>query len=132
MFGLLTGIMGFALINPISVGAGLLLGGKAYREDKESTRTGAKQQQKKKKKKGRIAVWRGWARSCLQVGCIPSKALIESAQAAAHTREFERMGFRVGGDQRLTRAIPGGREQLCRGLTRGVAELLAGGRGHRG
>ncbi|MGW6172443.1 dynamin family protein [Arthrobacter sp. NPDC055138] len=36
MFGLLTGIMGFALINPISVGAGLLLGGKAYREDKEA------------------------------------------------------------------------------------------------
>ncbi|TJY69155.1 Isoniazid-inducible protein iniA [Arthrobacter sp. CAU 1506] len=36
MFGLLTGIMGMALINPISVGAGLLLGGKAYREDKEA------------------------------------------------------------------------------------------------
>ena len=36
MFGLLTGIMGLALINPISVGAGLLLGGKAYREDKEA------------------------------------------------------------------------------------------------
>ena len=36
MFGLLTGIVGMALINPISVGAGLLLGGKAYREDKEA------------------------------------------------------------------------------------------------
>ncbi|MEO3941932.1 dynamin family protein [Paenarthrobacter nicotinovorans] len=34
MFGLLTGIFGMALINPLSVGAGLLLGRKAYREDK--------------------------------------------------------------------------------------------------
>lgn len=36
MFGLLTGLMGMALVNPLSVGAGLLLGGKAYREDKEN------------------------------------------------------------------------------------------------
>ncbi|MDR6988039.1 hypothetical protein J2Y66_002537 [Paenarthrobacter nitroguajacolicus] len=34
MFGLLTGIFGMALINPLSVGAGLMLGRKAYREDK--------------------------------------------------------------------------------------------------
>jgi len=36
MFGLLTGIFGMALINPLSVGAGLLLGRKAYREDNEA------------------------------------------------------------------------------------------------
>jgi replication fork clamp-binding protein CrfC len=36
MFGLLTGIFGMALINPLSVGAGLLLGRRAYREDKEA------------------------------------------------------------------------------------------------
>lgn len=36
MFGLITTLMGMAMVNPISVGAGLLLGGKAYREDKES------------------------------------------------------------------------------------------------
>ncbi|THJ67859.1 Isoniazid-inducible protein iniA [Arthrobacter echini] len=36
MFGLLTGIVGMSLINPLSVGAGLLLGRKAYREDKEA------------------------------------------------------------------------------------------------
>jgi hypothetical protein len=36
MFGLLTGLFGLALINPLSVGAGLLLGRKAYREDKEA------------------------------------------------------------------------------------------------
>ncbi|MFP5313205.1 MAG: Isoniazid-inducible protein iniA, partial [Actinomycetes bacterium] len=36
MFGLLTGIFGMALINPLSLGAGLLLGRKAYREDRET------------------------------------------------------------------------------------------------
>ncbi|WP_104117822.1 dynamin family protein [Arthrobacter sp. B1805] len=36
MFGLLTGIVGMALINPLSVGAGLILGRKAYTEDKEA------------------------------------------------------------------------------------------------
>jgi hypothetical protein len=36
MFGLLTGIFGMALINPLSVGAGLLLGRKAYRDDQEN------------------------------------------------------------------------------------------------
>ncbi|WP_043807996.1 dynamin family protein [Rhodococcus triatomae] len=36
MFGLITTMMGMALVNPISVGAGLLLGTKAYREDRES------------------------------------------------------------------------------------------------
>lgn len=36
MFGLLTGIIGMSLINPFSVGAGLLLGRKAYKEDQEA------------------------------------------------------------------------------------------------
>ena len=36
MFGLITTMMGMALVNPISVSAGLLLGTKAYREDRES------------------------------------------------------------------------------------------------
>ena len=35
MFGLITTMMGMALVNPISIGAGVLLGTKAYREDKE-------------------------------------------------------------------------------------------------
>ncbi|GAB3040441.1 isoniazid-induced dynamin-like GTPase IniA [Parafrigoribacterium mesophilum] len=34
MFGLLTGIVGMSLINPISVGAGLLIGGKVYKDEK--------------------------------------------------------------------------------------------------
>ncbi|WP_258803273.1 dynamin family protein [Pseudarthrobacter sp. NS4] len=36
MFGLLTSIFGMALINPLSLSAGLLLGRKAYREDQEA------------------------------------------------------------------------------------------------
>jgi len=35
MFGLLTGLVGIPLVNPLSVGAGLLLGGKAYRDDSD-------------------------------------------------------------------------------------------------
>ncbi|WOP20080.1 dynamin family protein [Raineyella sp. LH-20] len=36
MFGLITGMAGMALINPISIGAGVLLGGKAYVEDRQN------------------------------------------------------------------------------------------------
>jgi replication fork clamp-binding protein CrfC len=36
MFGLLTGAMGMALLNPFSLGAGMLLGVKAYRDDKKN------------------------------------------------------------------------------------------------
>ncbi|WP_167042686.1 dynamin family protein [Salinibacterium sp. ZJ454] len=33
MFGLLTGLIGMSLINPFSIGAGVLIGGKAYRDE---------------------------------------------------------------------------------------------------
>lgn len=36
MFGILTSLAGMSLINPISLGAGLLLGGKAFRDDAEA------------------------------------------------------------------------------------------------
>ena len=36
MIGLVTGIMGMSLINPFSLAAGLLIGGKAYRDDKQA------------------------------------------------------------------------------------------------
>jgi hypothetical protein len=36
MFGMLTSLTGLPLINPLSVGAGLLLGRKAYKEDVEN------------------------------------------------------------------------------------------------
>ncbi|MCP2194208.1 dynamin family protein [Williamsia deligens] len=49
MFGLITTLMGLALINPISVGAGVLLGSKAYRDDK-----GARVDQRRMKAKQAI------------------------------------------------------------------------------
>ena len=36
MFGLLTGIAGMSLINPFSIGAGVLIGGKAYRDEMDT------------------------------------------------------------------------------------------------
>jgi hypothetical protein len=36
MFGLLTGLLGMSLVNPLSVGAGLLIGTKAYRDDRDT------------------------------------------------------------------------------------------------
>jgi len=36
MFGLLTGAMGMALLNPLSLGAGVMLGVKSYRDDKHN------------------------------------------------------------------------------------------------
>ncbi|WP_137723953.1 dynamin family protein [Prescottella subtropica] len=36
MFGLVTTLMGMALVNPVSIGAGVLLGTKAYRDDRDA------------------------------------------------------------------------------------------------
>jgi dihydrolipoyl dehydrogenase len=66
----------------------------------------------------------GLGGACLQVGCIPSKALIELAQAAANAREFERMGLRAEGISVSLEQFQGWRQRVCRGLARGVAELL--------
>ena len=44
---------------------------------------------------------------CLQVGCIPSKALIELADAAQRTRDLRAAGLDADGVARLARALPG-------------------------
>lgn len=46
MFGLVTTFAGLALINPISIGAGVLLGTKAYREDRENRLLARRQEAK--------------------------------------------------------------------------------------
>jgi dihydrolipoamide dehydrogenase len=61
---------------------------------------------------------------CLQVGCVPSKALLELARAAAQTREFERMGLSAEAVSVSLERFQRWREQLCRGLARGVGQLL--------
>lgn len=63
--------------------------------------------------------------SCLHVGCIPSKALIELATAAERTRSLAPAGLvcgDVGVD--LTRFQPW-KTGITSGLSRGVAQLLA-------
>ena len=66
----------------------------------------------------------GLGGACLHVGCIPSKALIELAQAAAQTRELERMGLSAERVSVSLERFQDWREQVCRGLARGVAQLL--------
>ncbi|MEO8967587.1 MAG: dihydrolipoyl dehydrogenase [Solirubrobacteraceae bacterium] len=61
---------------------------------------------------------------CLQVGCVPSKALIELAEAAARTREAEGMGLSAERVEVSLSRFQAWREELCRGLTRGVGQLL--------
>lgn len=61
---------------------------------------------------------------CLQVGCIPSKGLIELARAVGQTRELERMGLSAERVSVSLERFQKWREQVCRGLARGVEQLL--------
>ena len=62
---------------------------------------------------------------CLQVGCIPSKALIELAATAQHVTEMEAMGLTVDGARVSLERFQGWRRELCLGLARSVGRLLA-------
>jgi dihydrolipoamide dehydrogenase len=64
---------------------------------------------------------------CLQVGCIPSKALIELADLAHRAGEWEAAGLRTGGIGVDLGAFQAWRADLCRGLAEGVGGLLAAG-----
>jgi dihydrolipoamide dehydrogenase len=64
---------------------------------------------------------------CLQVGCIPSKALIELADAAQRTRDLHDAGLSADGVSVSLERFQAWRGELCAGLARGVGELLAGG-----
>jgi dihydrolipoamide dehydrogenase len=70
----------------------------------------------------------GLGGTCLHVGCIPSKALIELAGAARRTRELEAMGLSADGVAVSLRRFQGWRDRLCADLARGVGELLERGR----
>ena len=61
---------------------------------------------------------------CLQVGCIPSKGLIELARAVGQTRELERIGLSAERVSVSLERFQKWREQVCRGLARGVEQLL--------
>jgi dihydrolipoamide dehydrogenase len=62
---------------------------------------------------------------CLQVGCIPSKALIELADGAHRARAPAPAGLAVRGVEVSLERFQAWRAQLCGRLTRGVAGLLA-------
>ncbi|HEX5898691.1 MAG TPA: dihydrolipoyl dehydrogenase [Solirubrobacteraceae bacterium] len=64
---------------------------------------------------------------CLHVGCIPSKALIELADAAQRTRDLHEAGLSADGVSVSLERFQTWRGELCAGLARGVGELLAGG-----
>ncbi|HWG91221.1 MAG TPA: dihydrolipoyl dehydrogenase [Candidatus Thermoplasmatota archaeon] len=61
---------------------------------------------------------------CLNVGCIPSKALIHAAKTYKHTKEADTMGISVSGvaiDFKKTQAWKG---QVVKGLTNGIGSLF--------
>jgi dihydrolipoamide dehydrogenase len=64
---------------------------------------------------------------CLQVGCIPSKALIELADAMQRTRDLRAAGLDADGVAVSLERFQAWRRELCAGLARGVGELLDGG-----
>ena len=64
---------------------------------------------------------------CLQVGCIPSKALIELADAAQRTRDLHAAGLSVDGMTVSLERFQAWRGELCAGLARGVGRLLDAG-----
>ena len=64
---------------------------------------------------------------CLQVGCIPSKALIELADAAQRTRDLHAAGLSADGVGVSLERFQAWRGELCAGLARGVGALLAAG-----
>ena len=64
---------------------------------------------------------------CLHVGCIPSKALIELADAAQRTRDLHAAGLSVDDVAVSLERFQGWRGELCAGLTRGVGRLLDAG-----
>jgi dihydrolipoamide dehydrogenase len=64
---------------------------------------------------------------CLQVGCIPSKALIELADGAQRTRDLHALGLTADGVSVSLARFQAWRGELCAGLARGVGELLDAG-----
>ncbi|MEE2829774.1 MAG: dihydrolipoyl dehydrogenase [Myxococcota bacterium] len=81
-----------------------------------------------------------WGGTCLNIGCIPSKALISAGKTVSHTQHAEAMGIRVEGlsiDMKQMQAwkssivdkMTGGVRQLCKGngckLATGTAEFTS-------
>src|SRR5438477_5280112 len=63
--------------------------------------------------------------TCLHIGCIPSKALLESSELFVKARShFSRHGIQVGDVGLDLKALLGRKDRVVKGLTDGVAFLL--------
>ena len=63
--------------------------------------------------------------TCLNVGCIPSKALLDTSQKFAEARDgFADIGIMTAGVKIDVPAMIGRKDQIVEGLTKGVAALL--------
>lgn len=60
---------------------------------------------------------------CLNVGCIPSKALLHAAKVLAETEEMSEHGLRFGAPQVDLPALRGWKDDVVRRLTGGLAQL---------
>lgn len=62
--------------------------------------------------------------TCLHKGCIPSKALLRSAEVLATVREGEKFGIRIAGAELDFPAVHRRKEQIVEGLHKGVQGLM--------
>ena len=68
-----------------------------------------------------------WGGVCLNVGCIPSKALITAGKRLEEVRHADMMGIQVSGEVTLDMAkLQAWKSQIVGKLTSGVATLLKG------
>jgi dihydrolipoamide dehydrogenase len=64
--------------------------------------------------------------TCLNVGCIPSKALLHTAQTLASFEHFADMGIHVGKPEFHIQEAVAWKDKVVRQLTGGVGQLLRG------
>ncbi len=66
--------------------------------------------------------------TCLHWGCIPTKALLQSAEILAHIRDAESFGIRVRGVELDFQAVTDRKAAVVERLAKGVRSLLAAGK----
>lgn len=62
--------------------------------------------------------------TCLNVGCIPSKALLHASELFAETAHFEKMGINVGKPKLDLGVMQGFKQQAIDGNTQGIEFLF--------
>ena len=122
MIGLLTSLAGMALVNPISIGAGLLIGGKAYRDDRV-------QRLQRRQAEAKTAVRRHLDEVVFQVG-KELKDLLRGVQRSLRDHvtdtadEMHRtLSDAVRATQRATRTASADRDQQVRQLRQQLDQL---------